>query len=211
MKKIIVFLLTSSLFFISCKEKISLETNQISESGLEATIKYPVYKKYPEVTERARKTIDEDFNEYKSINVNPDSPYTMTYRTEIEDVSNGSFVNLNIRKFIFAGPTIEDEYIISIVYNKKTKTFETIESLTGLTYEEYSKLCQEEIFNQLDDISENDAEFIKDWIKSGTQNMPIYWTAYNADKKYVTIQFSPGQVLSNWYGTRSVKLERKRK
>ncbi|MCR5400698.1 MAG: hypothetical protein K6E78_03795, partial [Treponema sp.] len=153
---------------------------------------------------------EKDFQEYKNFNTSPDSSLKLTYRTQCEDLSNSSFINLNIHKFIYAGPTIEDEYIISIVFNKKTKEFETIESLSGMEYEEYSKICQEEIFNQLDDISEKDEVFIRDWIKSGTQNMPIYWTAYNADKNYVTILFSQGQVLSNWYGTRSVKIQRKK-
>ena len=210
MKKTYLLSLLFTFFFISCRENISFETENFSDSQIEATIQFPVYTKYPQVSKKARETIEKDFQEYKKFNTSPDSSLKLTYRTQCEDLSNSSFINLNIHKFIYAGPTIEDEYIISIVFNKKTKEFETIESLSGMEYEEYSKICQEEIFNQLDDISENDEVFIRDWIKSGTQNMPIYWTAYNADKNYVTILFSQGQVLSNWYGTRSVKIQRKK-
>ena len=211
MKKISILTLLLTIIFVSCKENISFETEKVSDSQIEASIQFPVYKKYPEISKKAREIIEKDYEDYKKFNTSPDISFKLSYRTQCEDLSNSSFINLNIHKFIYAGPTIEDEYIISIVYNKKTKEFETIESLTGMEYEEYSKICQEEVFNQLDDISEKDEVFIKDWIKSGTQNMPIYWTAYNADKNYVTILFSQGQVLSNWYGTRSVKIQRKKR
>lgn len=197
----------------SCKEKLTIEKEKVSSPELAAEISFPVYEKYPMVTEKAREIIQKDYDDYVEYNVKPlaDFGHQLRYRTEIEDKSNSSFINVFIKKYIYAGPTVEDEYFLSVVYNKKTKEFETVESLTGMTREELGPICEEKIFNSLTDLSENSKAFVRDWIHGGTAPTDLNWSGYSADKKEVTIHFCTGQVLSNWYGPQTVVLPRAKK
>ena len=152
--------------------------------------------------------IEKDFENYKQY-AEMDFPFSniaSTYRTETEDLSNSKYLNCFIRKYIYAGENIEDEYFITFVYNKKTKQIETLENLTGKTLEEISKYCEKALLSEEKWKSEYERIVMTDDIKNGTRPVPRNYKAFVAGKKEITIHFSPGQVLSSWWGAQSVTI-----
>ncbi len=206
---LILFLcLVLSISFISCKEKIEINTEQLESEALVATVKIPEYVKYPDFSSTIREEIEKDFENYKKY-AEMDFPFsriTSTYRTEVADYSNSKYLNCFIRKYIYAGENIEDEYFITFVYNKKTKKIETLENLTGKTLEEISKYCEKALLAEEKWESEYEQIIMTDDIKNGTRPVPINYKAFVAGKKEITIHFSPGQVLSSWWGAQKVMI-----
>ena len=153
---------------------------------------------YPDLSSTIRKEIEKDFENYKEY-AERDFPYsgtTSTYRTETEDFSNSTYLNCFIKKYIYAGENIEDEYFITFVYNKKTKQIETLENLTGKSLEEISNYCERRLLSEEKWESEYERIVMTDDIKNGTRPVARNYKAFVAGKKDITIHFSPGQVLA---------------
>lgn len=196
---------------ISCKETIIVNTQAIASESLIATVKIPEYERYPEFSTFIREEIEKDFLDYKKY-AEMDYPYsgiTSTYRTETEDYSNSKYLNCFIKKYIYAGENIEDEYFITFVLNKKTKQIETLENLSGRKLDEISKYCEKKLMANQKWESDYEYNVISDDIKNGTLPIQRNYSAFVAGKKEITIHFAPGQVLSKWFGPQSVTISYK--
>ncbi|MBO4857059.1 MAG: hypothetical protein J5527_00920 [Treponema sp.] len=205
---ILVLCLVLSTSLISCKEEIVINEEQITSEALVATVKIPEYVKHPDFSSTIKEEIEKDFENYKEY-AEMDFPYsniTSTYRTETEDFSNSKYLNCFVKKYIYAGENIEDEYFITFVYNKKTKKIETLENLTGKSLEEIGKYCERALLAEAKWESEYEKNVMTDDIKNGTRPVPRNYKAFVAGKKEITIHFSSGQVLSNWWGPQKVTI-----
>ncbi len=206
---LVISVLSTSL--ISCKEKIIVNTQAIASESLIATIKIPKYERYPEFSNLIKEEIEKDFLEYKKY-AEMDYPYSgiiSTYRTETEDFSNSKYLNCFIKKYIYAGENIENEYFITFVLNKKTKQIETLEKLSGKKLEEISKYCEKTLLSNAKWESEYEYNVMSDDIKNGTRPVQRNYRAFVAGKKDITIYFAPGQVLSSWFGPQTVTISYK--
>lgn len=200
-----------SLMLISCKETIIVNTQAIASESLIATVKIPEYEKYPEFSNYIKEEIEKDFQSYKEY-AELDYPYsgiTSTYRTETEDFSNSKYLNCFIKKYIYAGENIEDEYFITFVYNKKNKKMETLENLTGKKLEEISNYCEKKLLSAQKWESDYARNVMTEDIKGGTRPIERNYSAFIAGRKVITIHFAPGQVLSKWYGPQKVTIRYK--
>lgn len=209
--KIAILLTLIPSLLTSCKEIIIINTETIDSEALIATVKIPEYKSYPEFSDYIKKEIENDLQDYKKY-AEMDFPYssiTSTYRTEAEDFSNSKYLNCFIKKYIYAGENIEDEYFITFVFNKKTKEIETLENLTGKTLSELSKYCKDALMKKQEWESDYEYNVISEDIKNGTRPVQENYNAFIAGNKNITIHFSSGQVLSKWYGPQTVTISYK--
>lgn len=200
-----------STALISCKEKIIVNTQAVTSEAIIATVKIPEYERYPEFSAFIKEEIEKDFLDYKKY-AEMDYPYsgiTSTYRTETEDFSNTKYLNCFIKKYIYAGENIEDEYFITFVLNKKTKQIETLENLSGKKIEEISKYCEKMLISDAKWESDYEYNVISDDIKTGTRPVQRNYRAFVASKKNITIYFAPGQVRSKWFGPQTVTISYK--
>ena len=207
-----LFLLIFSVLstaLISCKEKLLINTETTASNALIATVKTPEYERYPEFSAYIREEINKDFEKYKQY-AEMDYPFskiTSTYRTEVEDLSNSKYLNCFIKKYIYAGENIEDEYFITFVFNKKTNQIETLENLSGKKLEEISKYCEKTLLANQKWESDYEYNVMSEDIKNGTRPVQRNYRAFIAGKKDITIHFAPGQVLSSWFGPQSVTIK----
>lgn len=197
-----------------CKHDVQIYTQNISEPGLTAKIQVPLLPDYPELENQIKQAVNKDFENYRKYaqmeySFNEESVHT--YRTELETKETGRYLNLIIRKYLYAGPEVEDEYFITFTYDKRQKRTVTLPELTKKTLQEISNLCYDSFVIRIEDfekLSKGNQKYVLDEIKKGTSPQLENFSSFAVDGKYIYLYFSSGSVLSNYYGSQIIRIKR---
>ena len=200
--------------FTSCKnkEKINVSSDQDALPYLTYSIQIPEYTEYQEFSKTIRESLEKDFNEYKTfskVEYEYDDSDIYTYRTLYEDFSNKDYLNVFIKKYIFCGPSMEDEYYITFCWDKKQNRLVSIEEVTGMTSVQLMDYCRHYIKTHIEDVSAGAKDYVYDCIDSSLNENLNKYAHFTTTKKSVTIHFAPGDSAPKGYGPQTVVIQRK--
>lgn len=200
--------------FTSCKNKerinISSEVNALPY--LTYSIQIPDYTEYPEFSKTIRESLEKDFDKYKSFakaEWEYDDSDIFTYRTIFEDYSNKDYLNVFIRKYIFCGPSMEDEFYITFCWDKKQKKIVSIEEVTGLTSTKLMDYCRQYVRTHLKDVEPRARDFVDSCVDQALNEDIKKYSNFVAKKKSVTIHFAPDGSAPKGYGPQTVEIKLK--
>ena len=205
---------TLVLFFvfftiISCnkRESISIHTKQENLPYLHYSLQIPEYTEYSKLSKIISETLLNDFEKYRDFaqlewEYDPSDVYT--YRTLFEDHSNKDYINVLIKKYIFCGPGIEDEYFITFCWDKKQNKLVTIEDVTGLTSMELMEYSRKYIKAHLKDVDPHSRDKINASIDALLDENLKKYTQFAASKKSATLYFATGDAAPKGFGPQEV-------
>ena len=201
--------------FISCssKEKIVLHSQKEEIPGLNYSYVIPEYSEYPEFSKLIEETLKKDFEKYKSFaqsELEWGNEDVFTYRTLFEDFSNKEYLNVFIKKYIYCGPSMEDEYFITFCWDKKQNKQVFIDDVTGMTELELMDYCRKYVKSHLEDVSKGAKAFVEDTIDRSLDEDIENYSHFVASKKQVIIHFATGDSVPKGYGPQTVEIIRKR-
>ena len=208
---IILFCFLSLFSCCKNKEKIVIHTTEEEIDGLKYSIQIPEYTEYPELSEIVKKAVQKDFDSYKVYAVKeweaaPIDPFT--YRTVAEDLSNKKYVNVFIRKYIYCGKNLEDEYYLTFCWDKKRKKRLSIYEATDMSELELSEYCRSSIKKQLEPIVGKDKAYVFDGIDSYLKEDYKLYSNFVLTDDTVTIYFGNGSVTTKGLGAQTVVIKR---
>ena len=204
----------SLYLFTSCKnkEKINISSEAEALPYLTYSIQIPEYTEYPVLSKTIRESLEKDFNNYKKFSKAEweyDDSDVFTYRTIFEDYSNKDYLNVFIKKYIFCGPSMEDEYYITFCWDKKQKKLVSIEEVTGMTSTELMDLCRQYVKTHLEDVEKKARAYVDDCIDSALDENLKKYSNFVATKNSITIHFAPGDSAPKGYGPQTVEIKLK--
>lgn len=214
-KSSVVLLFCISLaLFMSCnrKEKVIVHYEDQEIPGLKYKLQIPEYTEYPELSKIVQEGLENDFTQYKDFATSEwenDNSYTFTYRTIAEDFSNKDYINVFIKKYIYCGPSMEDEYFITYSWDKKQKRLVSIEELTGMTSVKLMDYCQHYIKTHLKYTDKNSRNYVDSHMNLVMNEDIKKYSHFVATKKLITIYFAPGDSAPKGYGPQVVEIKRK--
>ena len=207
----LVFCIDLALF-TSCKnkEKINVSSESDSLPYLTYSIQIPEYTEYPDFSKAVKESLEKDFSKYKDFakaEWDYGSTDILTYRTLFEDYSNKDYLNVFIKKYIFCGPSMEDEYYITFCWDKKQKKLVSIEEVTGMTSTKLMDYCRQYVKTHLEDVDKKARAYVDDCVDSALDENLKKYSNFVAAKKSVTIHFAPGDSAPKGYGPQVVEIK----
>lgn len=211
---VLLFICILLSLFTSCKnkEKIAISSEQDALPYLTYSIQIPEYTEYPELSKTIRENLEKDFNNYKKFakaEWEYDDSDVFTYRTIFEDFSNKDYLNVFIKKYIFCGPSMEDEYYITFCWDKKQNKLVSIEEVTGMTSVQLMDYCRHYIKTHIEDVSAGAKDYVYDCIDSTLNENLNKYAHFTTTKNSVTIHFAPGDSAPKGYGPQTVEIKLK--
>lgn len=211
--RIISVLFVSCIIFSSCKnkEKIIIQNQSGSIPGLNYDLNIPEYPEYEELSKKVADFFQKDFERYKdfaTVEWEASQEDTFSYRTVALDYSDKDYVNVFVKKYLYCGPGIEDEYYLTFCWDKKAKKLLTVSEVTGMNEFELCELCRKEVKNNLkkSDLGANEMSYM--WVDSSIYENPSVFSSFTVTKTAVTIYFAPGSAAPKGYGMQTVVIPR---
>ena len=200
--------------FTSCKNKedINITSEQETLPYLTYNVQIPKYSDYPEFSKNIRENLEKDFQKYKDFaksEMECGSSDVLTYRTIFEDYSNKNYLNVFIKKYIFCGPSMEDEYYITFCWDKEQKKLLSIEEITGMTSVQLMDFCRQYVKAHLKDVEPKARDFVDSCVDLALDENLKKYSSFVASKKSVTIHFAPGDSAPKGYGPQTVEIKLK--
>lgn len=206
-------LIFSLLLFSSCnkKENISINLEQENLPYLQYSLQLPEYPDYPDLSEKINTMLRTDFENYKDFaqlewEYDPSDIYT--YRTLFEDHSNKDYINILIRKFIYCGPGMEDDYFITFCWDKRLNKLVTIEEVTGFTSIELMEYCRKYVKSNLKDVEPQSRNYVDSYIDHELNENLNNYSHFTTSKKTVTIYFASGNSAPKGFGPQEIILKK---
>ena len=200
--------------FTSCKnkEKITISSELDALPYLTYSIQIPEYTEYPELSKIVKEGLEKDFIQYKdfaSSEWENDNSIVFTYRTIFEDYSNKDYLNVFIKKYIYCGPSMEDEYFITYCWDKKQNRLVSIEELTGMTSVKLMDFCQHYIKTHLKYTDKNARNYVESHMNLVMNEDIKKYSHFVASKKSITLYFATGDSAPKGYGPQAVEIKLK--
>lgn len=224
---VVLSVILLSLVSCSVEEQASYKMNEMKSDTyyMDVSVSYPVFDKFPSFTDTIKKDIatdlqytlfvrEKDWKELNSLleDSSEGSPAKFSYEVTCEVSENAKYLSVLAHTWEYNGGAHGYNIMSSYTINKKTKKAPTLTELTGLSYEEISKICREELEKTLipaDNDSENTA-FLKENIYSGTIPSPDYFSTFTVSGSKVIIHFEQYAVAPYVFGEQSVAIPLKK-
>lgn len=205
-----LFILLIPFLFFGCKDNFSVDEFHEEYEYLQASVKIPVYKNNEKFSTYIKDAVETDYQKYKAEALEEWEVYhsdVLTYRTEVQDYSNKDYLNVMIHKYIFAGISMEDEYIITYTYDKKLKKVVDVYEITGKTEEELKLICKNYFENKYDDLTGYPRSLVFNSIELNLAYKRNMFSSFIADKHNVEIYFGPSKLLPKGYGVQTLSIK----
>ncbi len=229
-----------SLLFVSCVSlpsgtigkkgnkttSFSYKTIEISEKldYLNTDIKYPEFEKYPELNKRISNTINSNWKSFKSYSKNewnsiialnnrgtsklPVFEYLVNYVVS----GNSDIVSVLLNTYIFNGGAHGNTNLTAFNYQISTGKFITIQTASGMTYNEISSICRNILYKRLIENdktgmppSEQDA--LREMINTGAFPQAGNYEIFTVDEDNIFVYFEPYSVAPYSYGIQKIQIK----
>lgn len=189
------------------------------EPFIETNIKYPYFEKIPLLNNyiensilnyygsfytMAKKDWEEMNHQRKDLNSSSSDLPPFDYIINYEVFENDKYISVLIESYNFCGGAHGNTNLTSYTYSKENKDLEDIHQVTGLSYNDISNICREQLSESILNIEGANNPENKRIIYEGTEPIPSNFKTFTIDKKTVTIYFEPYAVAPYSYGIQKV-------
>lgn len=217
MKKLsFVYIFFILLLFIGCKNNFNVTTVEFQSDDYKISLELPEYKSNSVFSNYINACLTKDMEAYKAF-AEEENKYNrtagfdtelFTYRTSVQDFSNSQYLNVLVRKYIYSGPNMEDEYLLSFNYDKKSKKIISIFDVYNESENKLKNTCIDMLKNQHTGLSDYDKTIIYDCIDLSFNIKRNLFESFILDKNNITIFFAPDLVVPKGYGEQKVVIRR---
>ena len=225
------------LFFVSCatmpggktdSQKISYtyKTVEVSENldYLSTKIKYPQFNDFADLNKRIENTILSNWNNFKSYsktewndiaalnNRGTSKLPAFEYLVNFEVTGNKEIISVLLNTYIFNGGAHGNTSLTTLNYDVASKKYINIQQASGLTYNEISSVCRNQLYKKLIDDNKNalppaEKDAIREMINTGAFPQAGNFELFTVDASKVYAWFEPYSVAPYSYGVQKVLIK----
>ena len=225
------------LFFVSCatmsgdkkdsqKFSYAYKTVEVSENldYLSTKIKYPQFNDFPELNKRIENTILSNWKNFKSYsktewndiaalnNRGTSKLPSFEYLVNFEVTGNKDIISVLLNTYIFNGGAHGNTTLSTLNYDVASKKYINIQQASGLTYNDISSVCRNQLYNKLIDDNKNELppaekDAMREMINTGAFPQAGNFELFTVDGSKVFAWFEPYSVAPYSYGVQKVQVK----
>ena len=227
-----------SLLFISCatlpvigkdanlrfKQKYQIVTVEEKLDYLDSKIKYPQFENLPELNKRIENTVMSNWKNFKSYSKSEwkdivalnDRGNTklppFEYLVTCEITGTKKIMSILLNTYVFNGGAHGNTTLTTVNYDVSSKSYINILDATGMTYNEISSVCREQLYKRLIDnnkaaIPPAEKDSIREMINTGAFPQAGNFEIFTVDGARVYAWFEPYSVAPYAYGVQKVQVK----
>ena len=225
------------LFFVSCatmpggkkdsqKFSYTYKTVEVSENldYLSTKIKYPQFNDFPELNKRIENTILSNWKNFKSYsktewndiaalnNRGTSKLPSFEYLVNFEVTGNKDIISVLLNTYVFNGGAHGNTTLSTLNYDVASKKYIHIQQASGLTYNEISSVCRNQLYKRLIDDNKNglppaEKDSMREMINTGAFPQAGNFELFTVDGSKVYAWFEPYSVAPYSYGVQKVQVK----
>ncbi len=228
-----LFVSLFALLFVSCATlpsgKVSAdkfyskyETITVEEKSdfLITDIKYPQFENSPELNKRIENSILNNWKNFKSYsktewndiaalnNRGSSKLPSFEYNVTFEVSGNKNIISIFLNTYIFNGGAHGNTTLITLNYNTETKKYIDIQQASGLTYNEISSNCRNQLYKKLIDNNKDlppaEIDSMREMINTGAFPQAGNFEIFTVEGDKIYAWFEPYSVAPYSYGIQKI-------
>jgi hypothetical protein len=210
------------------KKSFDYKTVKINENleYLTTKIEYPEFASYPDLNKRIKNSVESEWksfrnysqsgwNEINALNNDTGKTYPpFEYNTTFTVNVSGNIISLLLNSYVFSGGAHGNTTLIALNYNTETQKYLNITEVSGMTYNQLSEICRQDLYKKLIDNnpdvnSASEITDMKEMINSGAFPQAGNFEIFTVKGKKLTVYFEPYSVAPYVYGIQYVDISLK--
>ena len=207
--------------FLSCKNSYEIKKYKENTEGFTSSISIPQFKHFLTLNELIKNDViktKDDFrdnwalptwqimNEKNKVNGQEDQVPSLFYNADSLVVTDKKYLSVYVKAFFDVGNLVQKQ-AFSYVWDKDENKTVDIEEVTGLSLEEISEKCREDLKLKFSNLPELERRNVYDYIEYATMPEKKKFTYFAVKNRLVTVYYLSGKAAPEAYGSQIAEFE----
>ncbi|MCR5401733.1 MAG: hypothetical protein K6E78_09095 [Treponema sp.] len=216
---IILFLFTT--IFLSCKNSYEIRNYKENTQGFTSSISIPEFKHFLTLNELIKNDVlntKNDFrdnwaiptwqimNEKKEAQGQENEISSLFYNADSLVVTDKKYLSVFVKAFFDVGNIVQKQ-AFSYVWDKDKNKRVNIEEVTGLTLEEISEKCREDLKLKFSNLPDLERRNVYDYIEYATMPEEKKFSYFSVKNRIITVYYLSGKAAPEAYGQQIAEFE----